>query len=507
MEKPIPRFRLFSLFSLFFLVGLTLASFLTIDFNRSRPIFLLIFLGFLFSALVNRIIKAKNIALISFSLIFVLFGLGYYSFFNNNQKADLPFGETVLIEGKIVKKPDVDYKRQQVTIEIEKLIIDEEEQKDSERVLILVKLPHYPAFQYGDRIKFEGKIEKPGKIEDFDYGRYLKRYLIFGLISQPTDIINSTGKLSLKDESLRKLYSISSSFEASLNRILPEPHASLAAGLVLGVRKNIPDDFKNDLSTTGLTHIIALSGYNVTIIIIVISDLLSGRFNRQQVFLLGLLLTSFFVVMTGASSSVVRAAIFSLMIIFGRTIGRRGDQTNLLLLAALLMVLINPFILRDDLSFQLSFLAFAGIIYLSPIVAKFIEKSRITKWPDFITKTLTETLSAQIAVAPLLLFTFGQISLIAPFSNLLILWTIPVLMTIIFITGLAGIIFYPLGKLLTIITWPLLEYIIKFVTYLAKVPLASLKIENAVWVYGILLYIILIFASIYFSKRFKLKIL
>lgn len=505
-EIKIPLFRLFTLYCLAFIFGIGLASFPQLDFGRSAQILLFSMLALFLAAIFNQIYKNKLLAITAYFFIFLLLGAGYYSRFDQTHTPLLPYGEQVSVEGQITAKPDVDYKKQNITVRIDK-ISQGSTPLPGEGSLILVKMPRFPVCHYGDKVKFEAKIEKPGKIEDFDWGKYLKRRLIFGVVLQPINAIAYSEKLSIKEQPLSILYKISDQFEQSLNRIFPEPEASLAAGLILGIKRNIPDDLMDDLNVTGLTHIIALSGYNITIIITVISSILLGRVNRKQVFIIGAALIFGFVLLTGASSSVIRAAIFSLLIIFGKTLSREGDQTNLMLLAAVVMLLFNPYILSSDVGFQLSFLAFAGLIYLSPIVKKFVERSKLKIMPEYFRLSFTETLAAQIAVFPLILVVFGRVSLIGPISNVLILWIIPWAMALVFIAGLFGLIFYPLGKIAVIFAWPALLFIIKSVEFLAKIPAASLEMGKNNWLLGLLLYLILIISAVIMSRRFKLKLL
>lgn len=498
--KKIPNFRLFTIFCLSFLLGIFASSFLKIDFNRSLLILLVILAAFLFAAFFNFVYKNYLLTIISFCFIFILLGIGYYFSFESKNAPTLVFDQEQEITAKIIKKPELGVTNQKA---IAKVINSGESRCVGNNVLI--NLPHYPSYQYGDTIKFIAKIEKPGKIDDFDYERYLKAKLVFGLVKYPKNIEKVSSDLSFSEKVYKSLYSVSIAFENSLNRILPEPQASLSAGLILGIKRNIPDTLNEALSVTGLTHIIALSGYNVTIIIIVLTDLLIGYIGRKNIFILGGSLIVGFVILTGAASSVVRAAIFSLMIIFGKTIGRRGDLTNLMLLAALVMILINPFSLRSDIGFQLSFLAFSGLIYLSPIIEKLFNKCWIGKIQAWIREPFRETLAAQIAVFPLILTVFGRVSIIGPLSNLVVLWIVPWTMAVSFVVGLLGIIFYPLGKIAALIAWPALEYVIKSVEYMAKIPGASFSVQKGVWAIELLLYFLLIFGAIFLCRKFKLK--
>lgn len=493
-DKKIPRYRLFTIFSLAFLVGIASASTIKVDYLRSFPILIYSIVALLLAGGLNFLLKNYRLGIACLALCGLFGGLFYYSHFEYATRPNLEYGAEKEYTGQIVKKPDLDWQKQKVTLNISG-------QK------VLVSLPHFPEVNYGDTVNFTGKIEKPGVIDGFDYGKYLKKDLVFGVVNSPRSAIAYPQKLSITQKCYQFLYSTSDKFESSLNRILPEPNASLAAGLILGLKRNIPDAFKNDLSTTGLTHIIALSGYNVTIIVAVLADLLLGYINRKKVFFIGTGFIFCFVILTGASSSVVRAAIFSFFIMLGKIIGRRADFTNIMILAALMMVLVNPFVLASDVGFQLSFLAFAGLVYFSPIVAKLFERSRVAKLPHWFRLPLVETLSAQIAVFPLILTTFGRVSLIGPLANVAVIWIVSWSMGFSFVAGLLGMIYYPLGKLAAFVAWPTLEYIIKAVTIFARIPGASLEIEKGVWPLEILLYVLMISFTVFLSKRLKIFIL
>lgn len=458
-------FRLFSLFAVLFLVGILSASFFNLDWQRSWPVFILFILAFLIAALFNFCYKIKYLTLISAGFIFLVFGSGYYYWFEFRHLPILPYGDKIELSGTVEARPEDDGAKAKVVFEPDKA--------SNFRGRLLLRMPSFPAYEYGDRLKISGTVEKPQNFEGFDYRGYLGRQLIFGIVRTPE--INLIGRDdTIGRKILRSLFHFSSNFEDAINQSIAEPEASLASGILLGVKRNIPADLMDDLSKTGLTHIIALSGYNVTIIVVMFSALTALWLGRRWTFLAGSFLVLVFVAMTGASSSVVRAAIFSLMILFGKTIGRQGDQTNLMLLAAVAMLLFNPYILRWDTGFQLSFLAFAGLIYLAPIIKRWLEKSRSKRLPEGIKMPLAETLSAQIFVSPILFWQFGRISFIAPIANILVLWIIPLSMGVTALTGFAGLFYRPLGIIFGGLLWPLMEYIIKVVEILAKVPFSSI---------------------------------
>lgn len=490
-EKKLPICRVFTLSALAFLSGVALSSLLKINFDRSFPCLIIFLFLLLFVYLYNRLFRNNLLSSISILLFFFYVGLGYYSYFNTNlEKSSSVLGSTLSISGKIVGKPERTYNSQKVLLSTD---ISGEEQ------LLSVSLPSFPTCYYGDTLTFTGQVDQ---IDYADAGRTLKAKKVTGQVLRPTEVTCTPSALNIKQIFIKNLYLFGERTEYVFGQLLPEPEASFAAGLILGSKRNIPEDVSNALSITGLTHVIALSGYNITIIIFVLSGLLVEYLGRKKVLAVGLIFIVMFVVMTGGSSSVVRAAIFSLCVLLGGIWGRRGDMTNLMLLAAVLMILLNPFVLIFDVGFQLSFLAFSGLIYLSPVVETLLNKFLTPHLPSFVSGTLIETLAAQIAVLPLILFYFGRFSIIAPLSNLVILWLIPLAMLLSFLVGILGLIALPLGKLVVIVAWPILTLIINLILIMAKIPLASISLKKSNPIY-LSIYLLILTITLFVVRRNK----
>lgn len=249
----------------------------------------------------------------------------------------------------------------------------------------------------------------------------------------------------------------------AIEKILPEPQASFLAGLLFGIEENIPENLLENFNLTGTRHITALSGYNITIIAsLLMGFLLWIGFWRKHAFFIAIIGIIFFVLFTGASASVVRAAIMGTLVLIAQQVGRASSPKNLLASAAFLMILKEPTALLDNIGLQLSFAATIGIIYFSPYLKK-------------LPQILSTTLSAQIAVMPLIIFYFKQVSLISPIANLLILPIIPVTMLLGFIALIFGVLWTPIGIFLAWPAWLFLTYEIKIVELLAKLPFASLS--------------------------------
>jgi len=190
-----------------------------------------------------------------------------------------------------------------------------------------------------------------------------------------------------------------------------------------------------------------------------------------------------------------------MLVLLATQLGRLSRITNTLAVAAVIMVLVNPKVLFFDAGFQLSFLATIGLVYLSPLMEKWL------RWlPQIleIRQTLTATLSAIILTTPLILWQFGRFSLVAPLVNVLILPAIPVAMGFGFITGLLSLVWLPAGQIFGWIVWTILSYIIFIVEKFSTVSFASFSIGNISWWWLVVGYGILIF--ILFRKSF-LKII
>lgn len=295
------------------------------------------------------------------------------------------------------------------------------------------------------------------------------------------------------------LFRVKRYFDGRLDEIWGEPYAGLMKGLLLGEKASLPQTFKSDLAATGTSHIVALSGYNITIVAkSFMWVLLLATVPFYWCFWIASSGIVFFVVLTGGSASAVRAGIMGVLVLLAVREGRPYHMTNALAFAAVLMVFQNPALLRFDVGFQLSFFATMGIAYAAPYATKKIDdvifwyRTRVKheqalrrefaqeQFPEESTGRfrgmLTETVSAQVAVLPVLWWYFGSISLISPVTNILILPTVPYAMAAGFAAGVGSMIFGVFGKIIGVVAWLLLWYEISVVELLARVPYASIEI-------------------------------
>ncbi len=388
-------------------------------------------------------------------------GLGYFNIWDSHQKTiALSYGREQTIAGQVIGHPDFLGNQANYVLKFNKTKIQ-------------LTIGRYPEYHYGDVLRVTGQIKESNPYS-FHQG-------ILGQILNPEKLekIGSSGNIVVKN-----IYLIRDKFEQSLNKSLSEPFASFAAGLVLGSKRNIPDSLMSDFNRTGTTHIVAVSGYNLTILIIYIS-LLLGLFSRQLKFWGALFIIITFAVMTGAPASVVRAGILAGLVLLGHHLGRRINMTILLLLVASIMLIFSPYAIKYDIGFQLSFLAFAGLVYLGPIIARMMF---IRSLPNILKSTLAETTAAQIMVLPILIFNFGRLSFVSPVVNILILWIIPATMGLVLLIGISGLIWISLGQIAGYFGWLFLKYIIVIVENFSKIPWAAWSFKTTEWWWMVIFY-------------------
>ncbi|OHA01422.1 MAG: hypothetical protein A3H71_00505 [Candidatus Sungbacteria bacterium RIFCSPLOWO2_02_FULL_48_13b] len=336
-------------------------------------------------------------------------------------------------QGEIVELPDINGAVTRYVIKTKDL--------GSEEITILITTRRFPEFHRGEWVITTGKLEALPEADFPDYAMSLKRRGIQAVSPFP--------KMALVDPQppsfLRKLDAVKNRFEISIRNALPEPDAGFVLGVILGERQSLGDDLRTALQRTGTTHIVALSGFNITIIALAVGWLIGFLHLSPRIrMVVSIIVIILFVILVGGGASIVRAAVMGFLVLLSRERGRVYQMTNALFFAAAVMVALNPYLLRFDLSFQLSFLATLGIILAPPRLELF------ASWIPAafgIREIIVGTLSAEIFVLPLILWQFGMFSFVGPLVNLLILPVIPWLMLVGAIVGGIGLISLPLSAL------------------------------------------------------------
>lgn len=267
------------------------------------------------------------------------------------------------------------------------------------------------------------------------------------------------------------LESLRLKFFGSIYTALPEPHASLGIGFIAGVRSSIQKEFQDKLSRVGLTHIIAVSGYNLTILVLAISRL-GTRLSKYQKLTLSLIAIISFLLATGFSPSIVRASIVCLISLACSFFGRKISPINLILIAAALTASINPTYIWEDLGWWLSFLAFFGVLVLAPALSSIFYKNK-PEGPGLVVSVTLESFSAQIMTAPIIAHIFGTFSLISLLANMLVIPFVPIIMLFVFAVGLAGTLSPGLATFLALAPRILLTIVVLIIEHLSSLSWAS----------------------------------
>jgi competence protein ComEC len=258
--------------------------------------------------------------------------------------------------------------------------------------------------------------------------------------------------------------------ERGLGRALPAAAAAFSQGLLFGGQRGLSEEVQAATKAAGLTHIVAVSGYNLTIVLLLVAAFWRRRTLISVLAALSLVL--FFVFMTGASASVVRAAIMTGVILLVGTTRRKLDVRVALGATVLAMTAWSPAYLFSDLSWQLSVLALVGVLFLAPIFMPKEPRKHKLLWEIF-----AVSLAAHLAAAPLIAHVFGGFSLIAPLANLIILPLIPLAMLASFLAASIGI-FVPAQLLwLALPSRWLVELILQLIVTFGTMPQAQLNVR------------------------------
>jgi competence protein ComEC len=310
--------------------------------------------------------------------------------------------------------------------------------------------PVFPTYRLGDRLRVSGSADAKGR---FWYPKLVK--------------------VGEENGWLLALWRFREKIEEGIDRSLPEPQASLLNGMLLGVDR-LPPRFRDDLRSSGLIHLVVASGTNVSIVAGFMIGL-AGWIGRRQALLLALIVVVLYSLMTGLEPPIVRAVLMSGFSFSAELFGRRAWSGWILVGVAVLMVLVKPAYLYQ-LSFQLSFLAAAGVLFLSrPVLARL----EVLPLPGLVKMGAATTLAAQAAVTPRLISAFGQVSLLSPLTNALVLALVEPLMMVGAVVSLLSL-FLPhfFAPLLVLLTWAPLTFIVLITRFFGSLSFVLLTLPR-----------------------------
>lgn len=450
-----------------------------------------------------RFSKAKIFLIFNLFFVVLIFIIGIRdkAFIPEINKDDVAYynNKNLSFTGFVCEEVDQDYKSRRLVLCLNGEV--------KGKVLLTTNL--YPEYDYGDYLEVKGELKTPPSIDGFDYENYLARYDIYSVIYFPK-ISLADGNLSLGQNIYKKLITFKQSLVKIVNNNLPEPEAGLGNAILFGYRRTVLREDLAVFSRVGLSHMIAISGSHITILsAMIIGFLLNLGISRRRAFYIVFSFLILYPLVTGLSASAVRSAIMGGLALIAIHYQRNSSLVKALVFAAALMLALNPLLLRNDLGFQLSFLALLGIIYIYPIGEEItrakLEKLNLKKkskdfWKNII-DTINLTLVSQIVILPIALINFKQLSIIAPLANVLVLWTFPLLLASLIIAIFFSALIPALGLVWFLIPYLILKYIFFLSNLLATPTWAAVNINNFNWYLGAGYYGVLIITVIYFKRK------
>jgi competence protein ComEC len=336
-------------------------------------------------------------------------------------------------------------------------------------------LPRYPPVEPGDRISLEGRTRpRP----DSPYGRYLERLDAWGTLdARSMGVLERPIDLGTLLEGWRR------DAGEALTRVLPEPEAGLAAGILIGLRDRVDREVAADFTTAGVSHVVAISGWNIAIVAAAVGAM-AGRLGRRRRAIVTAIAVVSYILFAGASPSVLRAGAMAGVVLLARESGRSGRAAAALGLAAFLLLLAEPALINDA-GFQLSTLATAGLVAWATPLTDRLDRLTRGRLPRWLTESLGVSLAAQAATLPVVLAAFGRLALISPAVNLLVVPLVTPAMAAGLLALLGGSLVSAgapavLGAVLAAPGWVSLRLVMGIVEVAAGIPFGSVAFEPAV---------------------------
>lgn len=365
-------------------------------------------------------------------------------------------GQTVQLEGTVVSYPEtVNGHQQFVAIAW----------TGTHHGRVRVAAGSQPHLHSGDSIRLTGRLNLPPHFSDFDYRNYLAKDGVYSTMNRPGLTITATG-----GSFTHYLGIVREGFTAQLQSLFPAQPGGFLLGILIGERTGLSNELVQAFQRTGTIHVLALSGYNISILIAVVIGL-TGR--RPAVLWISFVLIGLFVLLVGPAASVVRAALMGSFLLLGQLLGRPQAAILACMITAAAMLGVSPWALRYDLGFDLSFLATLGILTLEPLI-----RPRLLWLPALLRETTAATLAASLPTLPLIALSFGRVSLIAPLANALVVPLIPWLMLGGFAVTILGFVGFGVAVGPAAVVAQVTTLTLKIVTSLAALPVSSVDLGD-----------------------------
>lgn len=448
-------------------LGIALASWLTGVWVFIGAIVAIVSFGLVIRTVPHR----DRILLIIAAIISIALGVFRYSLAgpSANSVAEM-VGRSAIVEGRVV---GADLTDRGVAYTVDLSVIDDFSRADR----IRLEAPISSMAMIGQYVRTSCVLERPQSYDGFAYDRFLAVKSIYAICrSSSAPFVGVESGESFGDYFWLIIGSMHAWIDDRVRSILPEPQATLLLGLLIG-ENDFSDTWSEAFQITGTSHIVAASGYNVSVMaeLMMIVFVSVGLYRRQAYpLVVGAIVV--FVIVAGAGAAAIRAGVMGVLAITARHLGRHASPRNIIAVTIGAMLIVEPRLLRDDVGFQLSASATIGLILLTDRIAPFLKRVPTSFG---LRESLASTLAATIATLPIMLLSFGQLSVIAPFVNLLVLPFIPYAM------GLGGIaiifesIAPVIGVWIALPAWTALVTMTGIIDTASRLPFASVKIPSS----------------------------
>lgn len=412
----------------------------------------------------------RNLVILAIIVLLALLSIRIWYFYHHSEY--LVDGEELNFQTRLIDDPEIKNGRQQFSLKSD----------SGQRIYITTGL--FPQLNYGDKILIRGELTK----------KNFESYSIFTMSFPNIQIIDNdhnfiTSAVITIRRKTNKIY------QKSLSPV----SAGLLSGIVFGGDRNLPKEFADDLRISGVTHVIAASGMNVTFVASFLMGVFALFFRRQIAITIAIFGIFFYAYIAGLEPSIVRAAIMGAIVFSAKLLGKESFALLSLIITVFVMIFYNPNFL-SEVGFQLSVVATAGIVLIKPILDRGFEQ--FGKFGKLVREDIGTTISAQIMTLPILLGTFGIFNLLSVIVNALVLWTIPILMILGGISLILGFIFEPLGQIVIFLSAPFLFYFQKIVSFFGAHSV-TISIEDVSISFWLGYYLILVGLLLFIRKKYS----
>lgn len=380
----------------------------------------------------------------------------------------------------------------------------------NKKFIVYINKKNKKLLEYGDLVEIKGEYSAPEvarNYKGFDYSQYLKTLNIYGTIKVEEAKIINKNQLS---PILISINNIKEKMIDNANRNMPKRTANLLLGILIGERDNIQEDIIESFRTANLSHILAVSGAHTSYIILGITYLISKSKTPKRIgYIITIIILLIFIMITGASYSVVRACIMAIVVIGAKICYRKENFFTSICISLIIILIQNPFAI-NDIGLKLSFMGTAGIVIFNKSITNFFIKLKIKQK---IAEALSVTFSAQLMIMPITILNFNTISLTFFISNILASPLLGIIIIFGFISIFISSILNPISKILFLILHIFLELLILVSKVTEKIPGSSILVKTPNILFAIVYYILILFFNYFFvikqnpTRRFHKKII